>query len=617
MPNALSFLVDPEYWKSVRKTAPNSLANLSKGITAGFLGAPVDIANMALQPIGFGSERPVGGSNQLGRLMGADTNSVPYMVGDMLPTGPDDLARGLPLMAGIFAGKSAKTADLAKLMKAEELRAAGVPDSKIWGETGWTFGFPDKKPRFEIPDDAATAQFTHLSPNPERIAERAVEHPALFSAYPDTTRISQLGLREQNATGSMDSLGGHLIARAPDAGELKSVGIHELQHAIQQREGFARGGSPETSAGVGMTQDNTMDYARKAYEEANTLAKNLDLLNPEDALLNDLLGSGVRRWDELPQREKLGWIDQGRNLAYRRLAGEAEARLTQARMNLTPEQRLAQYPVSQFDVPVENQIVRYGDDVARSIPNKTEFEIAHEVAQRNAALPLEQGGLGLPANNTAMDRAMAMSATGDDVSLIGGPSSGLRDAYIIGKKTRDVNPDLNTWAYTDEYKDTLGSFPWEENRTPAWEAFYRAGKLNREEPVMAIGSRYGEIPERGTSFNYRDQINERGVSMADVQNSNAAEWGDPISKTIIEGYGRPKINVGGYLIDDVGADGEPLLVAAKRLTGDYVIDSGKKRSRFAAFDPFQRNSANILAGGAAGGIGINALYDLMNQEEYQ
>ena len=41
------------------------------------------------------------------------------------------------------------------------------------------------------------------------------------------------------------------------------------------------------------------------------------------------------------------------------------------------------------------------------------------------------------------------------------------------------------------------------------------------------------------------------------------------------------------------------------------------RSRFAAFDPMQRNSANILAGGAAGGIGINVLYDLMQQEEYQ
>ena len=41
---------------------------------------------------------------------------------------------------------------------------------------------------------------------------------------------------------------------------------------------------------------------------------------------------------------------------------------------------------------------------------KTEFEILHDTAQRNAALPKEQGGLGLPANNTYIDRAGAMGA---------------------------------------------------------------------------------------------------------------------------------------------------------------------------------------------------------------
>jgi hypothetical protein len=38
----------------------------------------------------------------------------------------------------------------------------------------------------------------------------------------------------------------------------------------------------------------------------------------------------------------------------------------------------------------------------------TEFEQAHLTAQRNAALPVEKGGLGLAPDNTAMDRAMAM-----------------------------------------------------------------------------------------------------------------------------------------------------------------------------------------------------------------
>lgn len=38
----------------------------------------------------------------------------------------------------------------------------------------------------------------------------------------------------------------------------------------------------------------------------------------------------------------------------------------------------------------------------------TEFEQAHLTAQRNAALPVNQGGLGLAPDNTAMDRARAM-----------------------------------------------------------------------------------------------------------------------------------------------------------------------------------------------------------------
>lgn len=44
--------------------------------------------------------------------------------------------------------------------------------------------------------------------------------------------------------------------------------------------------------------------------------------------------------------------------AYRRLAGEAEARLTQARMNMTMPERLASYPPDMFDIPPDRQIVR-------------------------------------------------------------------------------------------------------------------------------------------------------------------------------------------------------------------------------------------------------------------
>lgn len=47
-----------------------------------------------------------------------------------------------------------------------------------------------------------------------------------------------------------------------------------------------------------------------------------------------------------------------------------------------------------------------------AVKKMTQYEKAHEVAQRNAALPVEKGGLGLPPNNTAMDRAKAMGFEG-------------------------------------------------------------------------------------------------------------------------------------------------------------------------------------------------------------
>jgi hypothetical protein len=43
----------------------------------------------------------------------------------------------------------------------------------------------------------------------------------------------------------------------------------------------------------------------------------------------------------------------------------------------------------------------------------TQYELAHKTAQRNAALPIEQGGLGLHSENTAHDRAKAMGFEGN------------------------------------------------------------------------------------------------------------------------------------------------------------------------------------------------------------
>jgi len=58
---------------------------------------------------------------------------------------------------------------------------------------------------------------------------------------------------------------------------------------------------------------------------------------------------------ERAQQESLR---EARSSLYRRLAGEAEARNVQTRMNMTPDQRRATPPWATLDVPEDQLIVR-------------------------------------------------------------------------------------------------------------------------------------------------------------------------------------------------------------------------------------------------------------------
>ncbi len=69
----------------------------------------------------------------------------------------------------------------------------------------------------------------------------------------------------------------------------------------------------------------------------------------------------------------------------------------------------------------------------------TEFEQAHLLAQQRAALPVEKGGLGLPADNTAMDRARAM---GFDTDAYHGTGADI-DAFDMSKVGSNIVLPVN------------------------------------------------------------------------------------------------------------------------------------------------------------------------------
>ena len=574
-------------------------------------GVPTEnVTGLGLSPLdligtGIGTKAATFGGSMLAALAGTAIASKASKGAKL-----SELAMAMPSQRGIFAGVNAKTANKANLEIAQKLKQQGVPDEQIWKETGWTFGFPDQKPRFEIPDNAARiGSKVQGDRTVADIASRAMDskiggypkignvlqHEDLYSAYPATQDIGMEFPIGSGGAYSAENMGVGGLGRISIGNEVKGAAtpLHELQHAIQEREGFARGGSPSNF-------DSGQMFSQKAKELQADLSQNLTggLSSRPDEIMGAIKYGNPDELNAIAQKHGFGGIDDALQFLnkedfkrtpfgqYQRLAGEAEARLTQARMNMTPEQRLANYPVSMFDVPVEQQIVRYGDGQAMSVPTKTEFELAHEVAQRNAALPVEQGGLGLPPNNTAMDRAQAM---GFDTPAYHG--TGLQ------ANADDPSGALLAPDYRD-YIETADNIPVRSALFTSTSPNVASGYATKQEghvlPLLLNEGKQAWNDARGQLW--IDYFKQRGLPEANARTARNSGYDSYKIKNVIDPYTMDHAE----LADTIA-----------------MVNPSNIRSRFAAFDPMQRNSANILAGGAAGAVGLSSLADLLYQPEYQ
>lgn len=256
---------------------------------------------------------------------------------------------------GIFIGPKAKTWNKSNAAKAEKMEKAGETPENIWMATG-TFRGPDGKLRQEISDANSMpgqklyswGEGKDLEQGNSTVVRRqkALLHPALSAAYPDTKNIGVL-LKSGREGGfyniDMDNIGAPISGRNQAAD--RSIMLHELQHAVQQREGFAMGGSPNRPYSKGerdflIQQNIAQRLAPK--DKANPYAASAYTETPAEAL-----GAATKYVDS----------EAGRFDAYRRLLGEAEARAVQARRDMTQQQRLATFPYQSYDMPINQLIV--------------------------------------------------------------------------------------------------------------------------------------------------------------------------------------------------------------------------------------------------------------------
>ena len=89
---------------------------------------------------------------------------------------------------------------------------------------------------------------------------------------------------------------------------------------------------------------------REANAEAEKIAKKLNEMKYGSQEYEKL-------YEQFVNARKNITVDQANHM-YRRLAGEAEARATQKRKNLTDEQRRAEFPERSYDVPINELIIR-------------------------------------------------------------------------------------------------------------------------------------------------------------------------------------------------------------------------------------------------------------------
>ena len=174
------------------------------------------------------------------------------------------LVRQMDARAFIIAGENAIGANKAKLSKAQVMQKAGKSDDEIWLKTGWYYD-KDGKWKFEI--NPAGGEFkqdfdkiSHIEYNSEGVGYEIrfngvlsdyLDDKELFKAYPQLKEfkivVGDIGnpqwLAEYNNKNKIFYLNTNAISKE----NAKSVLYHEIQHAVQDLEGFASGGNPKTA----------------------------------------------------------------------------------------------------------------------------------------------------------------------------------------------------------------------------------------------------------------------------------------------------------------------------------------------------------------------------------
>ncbi|ARR00424.1 LPD23 domain-containing protein [Campylobacter porcelli] len=242
-------------------------------------------------------------SQGLARDLPGILNNRPDIIGKALGKTPKDNYNY------IFGGENAIGANKAKLKTAQEMAKNGADESQIWAKTGWYKDIDDKW-KFEINPQGGKLDIAKLKVPSMYLLNDILKDDELFKAYPELKDLPILQTNsryEANAEFHSYGNGNYAIFFDYDYlqnatnDEIRSTLYHEIQHAIQRIEGFGTGG-------------NTQNLSYKEYKnlageaEARNVQTRLNRTYTKDDAIggefNRLLINDIDnpKWQELKQK---------------------------------------------------------------------------------------------------------------------------------------------------------------------------------------------------------------------------------------------------------------------------------------------------------------------------
>ena len=445
---------------------------------------------------------------------------------------------------------------------AEQMEKKGKTADQIWAATGWergadgkwrteikplkVFPYVEKDPSQRFSDFLASRKAEDIS------LKNLVSSKELFKAYPELNDITVERSYEAGTRGTASLNDGKIyVNERLSTGAMEDVLTHEIQHLIQEIEGFARGGTPGATAWLGTERlfairefnkllDNTLvpdtieEYAKNAWG-SRTVTPEIekaykqyvkDLRNPSDSLLKALQKAA------------------GDNVYYK-LAGEVEARNAVSRSPAYGRRFLR--PELTESVKREEQYVRYSliskkeDDAYMAAAGKGDMAAAQKMVDKAAAAAgyTIKAYHGTPNGTFTVFRGWQYFTENKSYADIyqnqGASSNGYKttaekprtyDVYLKTDKPFDTRNEAERKIFEDEFLGKWGNgTPLSERGLPDWTDGDDLVEFFEEN-----GYDYDAIYlDEGATGGYGDEVKDRGVAIV-IKNPEQIKSADPITR---------------------------------------------------------------------------------------